>query len=137
MAIIRWDPFGEVENLFEEEMSLAPRRRPSWDIGVDMYQEDNNVIAEMNLPGFDKKTIDVSIEGDTLRITANKEEKKEKKEKQYYCKSIRRGSFDRTLRLPTEVNVNKTNADYSDGVLRISMPIKEKAKMGKVKVNVT
>ncbi len=102
-----------------------------------MYQEDNNVIAEMNLPGFDKKTIDVSIEGDTLRITANKEEKKEKKEKQYYCKSIRRGSFDRTLRLPTEVNVNKTNADYSDGVLRISMPIKEKAKMGKVKVNVT
>ncbi len=137
MALIRWDPFSGLEDILEEEMTLLPKQKLSWDFGVDMYESDHNIISEINLPGVDPKTIDISIEADIIRISAQKEELKEKKEKHYYCKSIRRGSFDRTLRLPTEVNVSKTKADYSDGVLTLTMPIKEKTKAGKVKVKLS
>lgn len=137
MRLIKWEPFQDMERLFDDNVSLFSFPKLSWDLAVDVYEDKENVIAEMNLPGINPDKVDVSIEGDYLRITGSRDEKEEKKDKNYYHKEIRHGSFERTIRLPVEVKKNGTEAEYKDGVLKITMSKKEEEKGEKVKIKVT
>jgi len=104
------------------------------DMAVDMYEDGNNIIAEMSVPGIDAEKIDVSVEGNYLRVTGRRDEEKEHKTKQFYSKEIHRGSFERALRLPAAVNEGKVVAEYKDGLLTVTLPKMEERKAGKVKV---
>lgn len=106
------------------------------DLAIDLYEENNNLVAEMNIPGISSEDIDIAIEGHLLRVSGSREEKKEKKEKNYYSKEIKYGSFERFVRLPFEVQSDKTSAHYQDGVLKIVMPKKSVTKAEKIKVSV-
>ena len=107
-----------------------------WDLAVDIYEDNGNVIAEMHVPAIDPEKVEISIEDDLLRVAGCREEKKEKKEKEYYHKEIRKGSFERIVRLPVEVEAKKSTASYTDGVLKVTMPKKKISKEGKIKVKV-
>ncbi len=133
MAIVKWEPFGEFDRFFND---LPTLRMPQGlgDMAVDLYEDGNNIIAEMSVPGIDADKIDVSVEGNYLRITGRREEEKEKKGKQFYSKEIHRGSFERAMRLPAPVNDGKVTAEYKDGVLTVTLPKLEERKGGKVKV---
>lgn len=124
MAIIRWEPFRDLEHIFEETLPQLPLSLSSvgWNLAVDVYEDGNNVIAKMNLPGVDSKNIDISVEDDTLQVIGSRQEEQETKEKHYYSREIRRGAFERTVRLPAKVEVGKAEAEYKDGVLRVMMP---------------
>jgi len=132
MAIIKWEPFGELDRFFDD------LHVPAWsglgDMAVDLYEDGNNIIVEMSVSGIEPEKVDVTVEGNYLRICGRREEEKEKKGKQFYSKEIRRGSFERTLRLPAPVNESKVSAEYKDGVLKATLPKIEKKKAGKVKV---
>ena len=127
MALVKWwDPFEEFD---------FPSIR-SRDLAIDMYEEGSNLIAKANLPGIDPEKIDISIENHLLRITGSREEKTEKKEKDYYYKEIKCGSFERCITLPYTVQADKTTAEYIKGVLKITMPKKKEAAAGKIKVSI-
>jgi len=132
MPIVKWEPFGEFDRFFDDLPSAGFGNMG--DMAVDLYEDGKNLIAEMNLPGIDAEKVDVSVEGNYLRITGRREEEKEKKAKQFYSKEIRRGSFERALRLPEPVNESKVTAEYQDGMLRVTLPKLEEKKSGKVKV---
>lgn len=136
MSIIRWEPFREMERFFEDDLSLIPSKlsRVGWDLAVDLYEEKDNFIAEMNLPGVDPDKIEITIEGDHLRITGERLEEMETREKNYYSKEIRRGSFERTVRLPGHVKAEGTEAEYEAGVLKVTLPKLERAEVKAVKV---
>lgn len=134
MAIVKWEPFGEFDRFFNELPSLGMQHAGFGDMAVDMYEDGSNLIAEMSVPGIEADKIDVSVEGNYLRVTGKREEEKEKKTKQFYSKEIHRGSFERALRLPAPVNEGKVTAEYKDGVLKITLPKMEEKKAGKVKV---
>jgi HSP20 family protein len=89
---------------------------------MDIYETDKNVVAEVNIPDFDPKKVDVSVEDNVLRVSGKMEEKKEEKEKGYWRKEIRKGSFERMMRLPVAVKENEVDAVYEKGVLKITMP---------------
>jgi HSP20 family protein len=133
MAIVKWEPFGELDRFFDEFPATGGLGHLG-DMAVDLYEDGNNIIAEMNLPGIEAEQVDVTVEGNYLRICGKREEEKEKKTKQFYSKEIRRGSFERALRLPTPVQEGKVTAEYKDGVLRVTLPKLEETKSGKVKV---
>lgn len=135
MALIKWEPFGEIDRFFED-LPSAVFPKMGWDLAVDIYEKDGNLMAEMNLPGVDPDKIDVSVEGNHLRISGSREESKEEKQKQYYSKEIRRGSFERLVRLPTEVQKDKVSAEYKNGELLVMMPKAVLSKQGKVPVKV-
>lgn len=135
MPIIKWEPFGELDRMFEDFPSVALPKM-GWDMAVDVFEEKGNVVAEMNLPGIDPEKINVSVENEYLRISGSREEEKETKEKHYYSKEIRRGSFERVVRLPQDVIKEKVEADYKNGVLRVTFPKAVGAPTGKVKVKV-
>jgi HSP20 family protein len=134
MAIVKWEPFGDLDRFFDE---FAPTNgRMGFDMAVDMYEDGNAIVAEMSVPGIDPDKLDITVEGQYLRVIGTREDEKEKKTKQFYSKEIRRGSFERALRLPEPVQESNIKAEYEGGVLKVVMPKLGDKKKGKVKVSV-
>ncbi len=134
MPYFKWEPLKDLEQFFEEGMSSFPRL--GGDLAANIYEEGDNVIAKVNIPGIDPEKVDVSVENDVLRITGSREEEKEVKDKKFYSKEIKQGSFERVLRLPVQVQHDKTDAEYKDGVLTVTMPKKEKTSSGKINIKI-
>ncbi len=138
MAIIKWtpmwDPFEEMNSALDKwpGAGLAQTFVPS----MDVYQTDNEVVAEMPLPGIDPENVEVSIENDVLTIEGRSEQKSEVDEKNYYRKEIRSGAFHRSVALPVSVNGDQAKAVYEDGVLKISVPKEERIKPKTVKIDI-
>lgn len=136
MSLIKWEPFEEFDKMFGNNLLAPLSSSLGWDLAVDMYEEKGNIVAEMNVPGLKADDIDVTVEDGFLRVSGSREETEEKKEKQYYRKEIRRGSFERSMRLSCDVEKDKVAADYKGGVLKITLPKAKKQTQKKVKVKV-
>lgn len=124
MSVSRWTPFHDVNRFFDDVLNMVPRNF-GLDLAIDLYQDDNNLIAEMSAPGIDINNTEVNVIDDILKIHGHREEKKEKQAKNFYSKEIHYGSFERNIRLPTSVIAEDTKANYHDGILKIIMPIKK------------
>ena len=139
MSLIKWEPFDEFDRLFRDFGSLTAlpqSSRVGFDLAADVYEDGTSLVVEMNLPGLKGDDIDVSAEDEHLRVAGRREEIQEKKEKSHYAKEIRRGSFERVIHLPSAVDTGAVDAVYKDGVLKVTMPKKEKSSDTKVKVKV-
>ncbi len=101
---------------------------------VDVIDRDDEVFVKAELPGIDKKDVEVTMSGNmiTIKGSSRKEEKEEKGE--YYRCEITQGVFSRSLSLPSEVNIDKSEAKFKDGVLELSLPKIERAKRRSIKV---
>lgn len=137
MSIIKWspffDPFEEMDRSFGSllpSMSGAQAFVPA----IDMYEDKDNVIVETQLAGIDPKEVEVSIENDVLVIKGESEKKSEVDDKNYYRKEIRRGSFYRSVHLPTHVEGDQAQAVAADGVLKITVPKRAEPKPKQIKI---
>ena len=138
MALMKWEPFQTFEKMFEDFplLPVLPTFKTGWDLAVDLYADKGNLVDEMNLPGVDPKELDITFQKGTLKVTGKKIEETELKEKEFYRKEIHRGVFEKIIQLPFEVQGEKTEAHYKDGVLKILMPMKEEVKKQTVKVQI-
>lgn len=134
MNIIQWKPLGEFDRVFDDRFSMG-FPKIGLDLAIDLYEEKGNVVAKMNLPGIHASELEVSVEDDMLTVIGSREEEQETDKKDYYSKEIRRGSFSRSVSLPSQVDAEKTTAEYKDGVLVVSMPIVKGEKKKSVRVN--
>ncbi|MBU0636679.1 MAG: Hsp20/alpha crystallin family protein [Patescibacteria group bacterium] len=138
MPIIKWAPFLEsfddMDKIFQD-LTLANYDTAGFVPAVDVYQDKDNVIVETQLAGIDPAKVDISIENDVLIIKGESEKKSEVEDKNYYRKEIKRGSFYRSLPLPSHVIGEKTSAETRNGVLKIVIPkaLETKPKMIKIK----
>lgn len=133
MQLTPWSAFGDFDRFLEE---FPSSQRTFSDLAVDLYEKDGSIIAEMSMPGIDAEKLDVSVEDHFLRVSGSSEETKEEKNKQYYRKEIRRGTFERAVRLPAPVEREKVTATYKDGLLIVTLPklSKDSGNAHKVKV---
>ena len=138
MALIKWTPFEELDRFFEDEFvpMIPTMKMREFRPEVDIYQDKDNVVVEMPLAGVDPKKIDISVEDNVLTVKGSMDEKKEVKEKDFYRKEIRRGTFERSLTLPVKVKGEKAQADFEGGMLKIVLPKKVAVKKKKVTVKV-
>lgn len=138
MSLVKWEPFDEFDRMFRDFGMLAPTRgsHVGFDLAVDVYEDGQNLVAEMNLPGLKGEEINVEVEQNHLRISGKREEVQEKKEKNHYAKEIRRGSFERVIPLPDQVAADKVEAEYEGGVLKVTMPKLTEKEDSKIKVKV-
>lgn len=144
MPIIPFRPWWDLERFFGEDwwpefpefprVTLPVLRAPR----MDIYEEDGNVVAEVELPGVDPKNIEVEVKDNVLKVEAKAEEKKEEKGKGYYRKELSRGYYKRAVPLPVEVVGEKADATYEGGILKVvvpkAKPTKEEKKEVKIKV---
>jgi len=101
---------------------------------VDVIEKEGEFLIKAELPGVDKKDINITITNNILTLEANmsKEEKEEKTE--YYRQEICRGSYRRTFELPAAVKESEAKASFKNGVLELTIPKTEKTKRSTIKV---
>ena len=85
-------------------------------------------MVSLAAPGLKKSDFKIEVEGNMLTISSEKEESKEEKETRYTRKEYSYTSFSRSFTLPEEVNKEKIDAVYEDGVLKLTLPKMEEAK---------
>jgi HSP20 family protein len=89
---------------------------------IDMSEDDKAYKISAELPGLDANDVDVSISGNTLVLKGEKRQEKEEKEKNYYFSERAYGTLQRTFELPPSIDRDKVSADFSKGVLTITLP---------------
>lgn len=138
MSLIKWTPFfQEFDDMDKEMESMLPSVRGSqfgFTPALDVYEDKDNLVVEAQLGGIDPEKVDVSIENNVLTIKGESEKKSEIDDKNYYRKEIRRGSFFRSISLPTKVDGDKAAAVNEDGVLKVSIPKMIEAKAKTIKI---
>jgi len=87
-----------------------------------MSEDEKAYKISAELPGIDAKDIEVSMSGDTLVLRGEKRQEKEEKDKNYHFSERAYGSFQRAFELPPSVDRDKVAADFSKGVLTITLP---------------
>ena len=144
-----WNPFEEMDKLFENYLSrgwMRPFSSPWTTEGeklapfsgkvpsVDVINRDGEIIVKAEMPGVDKKDLDISVTKNTVTIkgTTSQEEKEERGD--YYRCEMSRGSYSRTLRLPADINEDKVKAKYKDGILELTLKKLEETKRQTIKI---
>lgn len=126
--MIPYRPFWDIDRWFEDEGDFLPAMRAVSVPRVDVYEEGDDVVVKANLPGAKAEDINAEVDKDMLTIEAKTEEKKEEKDKNYYRREISSGYMKRTVALPVDVDEDKAEATFENGVLTIVIP---KQKPGK------
>jgi HSP20 family protein len=114
----------------QEDMDIG------WSPRLDVSETENGLEIVADLPGLEKKDIQVSLEDNLLTIKGEKKEEKESKDKKYHTIERRSGSFYRAVRLPLEVKKDKVEATFKDGVLTLRLPKskEEKRKVAQIEI---
>jgi len=138
MSLIKWAPFfPEFDDMEKSLESMLPAVRGNqfgFTPAVDMYEDKDNIVIETQLGGIDPDKVDISIENNVLSIKGESEKKSEVDEKNYYRKEIRRGSFYRSIPLPTKVDGDQATAVNEEGVLKITVPKAAEVKPKTIKI---
>jgi HSP20 family protein len=99
-----------------------------------MYETDDNVVVKTAIPGVSADDIEVSVSGDTLTIKAETTEEEEVKRENYLRRERRFGSYCRSVTLPGGLDTGGAEADYTDGILTLTIPKSEEVKPKSIKV---
>ena len=110
-----------LEDLFDDfdDMNVKPVN-----MKCDIYEKDGNYCIEMDLPGYDKKDIDINFDNKYLTITASKEEEEKDEEKNYIRRERSYGSYKRQFFLG-DINEEEIKAEFNNGILKVVVPKKE------------
>lgn len=98
---------------------------------LDVYEKGSQLIVKAELPGMDKKDINISVDNDVLTISGTRKIERELKKENYYHVERSYGSISRSIRLPEGVKEQDIKASYKDGVLTITLQKSEKVQHGK------
>jgi len=128
---------NEIFRIFEDPFGLASAASTlfeGWTPPVDVYEEKDKITVRAELPGMKKEDIEVTVVGDTLTITGERKQEQEKREGETYRSERYLGRFQRSITLPAEVDQNKIQATYKDGLLTVSLNKTEQAKRKQIEI---
>ncbi|ARB93288.1 Hsp20/alpha crystallin family protein [Legionella longbeachae] len=119
--------FGEFSDFFSpsrfkgweqfEQLNLAP--------SMDVVEDKDHFSIQLEMPGMDEKDIHLSITDNVLTISGEKSTSKKNKNKKYVSREISYGKYERSISLPSSVDVDKVKANFKKGMLWIQLPKKE------------
>ena len=101
---------------------------------MDLIDRDDEILIKAELPGVKKDDLDVTLTDDVLTIKASTQHEEEEEKGEYHRREISRGEFQRTLKLPENVDVDKAKTSFKDGVLELKIPKEKPAKRRTIKV---
>lgn len=142
MAIIRWQPWQEMETirrqmdrLFEEMTGLEQRETVQWKPAIELKDDENHILVRAAIPGVDAKNLDVRVTRDTVVIAGEKQAETKREEGGYFHSEFRYGKFQRVIPLPVAVQNDQVKADFTNGILTLTLPKVVEAQNKVVKVN--
>ena len=135
--LTRWEPVREMmtlreamDRLFDDAFTRPINLRDGGSSApaVDMYQTDDEVVVKAALPGFKADEVQINITGDVLSLRGELKREQEEKDKAWHIREHRWSSFERSVALPTQVQADRANADFENGILTITLPKAEEVK---------
>jgi HSP20 family protein len=147
----QWEPFErfrrEMDRLFEDfsgglfgRSSFEPMRRTEAAFrtmpAVDVAETDKAYEIKAELPGLDEKNIEVKVANGVLSIKGEKQEEREEKDKDYYRRERSFGSFERSFQLPDDIEQDKIDATFKNGVLSVVLPKSAEAQKQAKKIEI-
>lgn len=145
MALIRWEPFREVDNLQREmnrmfdSLSAANRGEnlgTSYMPAAEMQETADAIHLKLEVPGLEAKDLDVQVTAEAVSISGERKSETKTEEKGVTRSEFRYGRFQRVIPLPTRIQNDKVQAEYKNGVLTLTLPKAEAEKNKVVKVNI-
>jgi len=145
MSIVRYDPFRDLRTLQEEVNRLFTGNvarafddegiaRGSWSPNVDIYENKDQIVLEAELPGMNREDFDVSVENNIITLRGERHFEKKEDSDNYHRVERAYGSFTRSFTLPNTVSAEGASADYSNGVLRVTVPKREETKARRIEI---
>ncbi|HRQ04821.1 MAG TPA: Hsp20/alpha crystallin family protein [Nitrosomonas halophila] len=114
------------DNVFETEGQRLP--------SLDVIDRDNELLVRAELPGIEKKDLNISVTGNLLSIKAESSHEKKEEKGDYFRREISSFSFARSVMLPSTVDASRTTASLKNGVLEIMLPKMEVSKRRSIEV---
>lgn len=133
MHLVRWNPVSKMMNVnnhldrffnefFHPAGSHATQEDYQWNPATDVYEKDDAYVIKAELPGFDKKHINVDVKENILTIKGERSDNNEVKEDKVYRRERFQGKFQRAFVLPSTVESGKIEAEFTSGLLKITIP---------------
>ena len=144
MALIRWQPFQEIDTL-QREMNrlfddvLAPTNRRdngfAFVPAAELKETPEALHLKLEVPGLDAKDLNIEVTADSVSISGERQSEVKSEEKGIFRSEFRYGKFQRVIPLHTQVDNQKVQAEYKDGILTLTLPKLEDERRKVVKVN--
>lgn len=127
------------DRMFDEFCSMAPcaETEIGWEPRADVHETDDAYKVEFDLPGIDKNDVKVKFEENTLTVSGERKSETKSDENNYHRVERAYGSFCRSVRLPKNVNSQKINASFKNGVLEITLPKAEEVKPKEIEISIS
>jgi HSP20 family protein len=143
MNMIKYDPFRELRNLQDEMTRLfigaAPRGREemaggSWIPSVDIYEDQDRLVLEADLPGLKREDFDISVENNVITLKGERKFEKKVEGDNYHRVERSYGAFSRSFTLPQTVTPDGATAEFENGILHVTLPKREETKARKIEI---
>ena len=141
--LVPWRPLRELKremdrlwNEFFGRERLPEPFETEWMPALDVSETKEAVIVRADVPGIDPEDLEITISGNVLTIKGEKKQEHEEKGENFYRVERSYGSFVRSVQIPTEIETDKIEASYKNGVLKITLPKKAEAKGKQIPVKV-
>ena len=146
MAATRWDPLEglttlrkEMDRAFEDFFRGRPfqtRESGALEPAVDVSETPDTVVIKAQVPGVRREHLHLTITADTLTIKGEVQGEEEAKDRTFYQREIRHGSFYRAIPLPVAVRSEQAKARLQDGILEVTFPKSEQGKAKDIPIDV-
>lgn len=146
--LVRWEPMREMLSLREamdklfEESFVGPRWASIWPgdggatLAMDVYETGDALIVSAPVPGLKPEEVEITITGNTLTIKGETKAEQREEQGNYIRQEVHHGAFQRTMELPVEVQADKADAVFENGMLKLTLPKSEQVKPKSIKINV-
>ena len=137
MSLIRWDPFADMDTLFNRMMPTGFSRWPQlsgdngkieWAPSADISETDQEYVIRASLPAVKKDDVKVTVENGIITIKGDRKQQKEDKSEKYHRVESFYGTFERSFSLPENINSEAIRCESKDGVLTVHIPKMEAQK---------
>lgn len=144
MSIIKYDPFRELRSLQDEMNRLfmtnfsrgeeSDLMRGAWSPSVDIFENKDQIVLEAELAGMKPEEVEISIENNVLTLHGERRFEKKDEGDNFHRVERSYGSFTRSFTLPPTVQSENANAEFENGVLRLTLAKREEAKPRRIEI---
>jgi HSP20 family protein len=146
MSIVRYDPFRDLRTLQEEVNRLFSSNltrgfgeegigRGAWNPSVDIFENKDQIVLEAELPGMKQDDFELTVENNVITLRGERQFEKKEESDNYHRVERSYGSFTRSFTLPQTVSAEGATAEYTNGVLRVTLPKREETKARRIQIN--
>lgn len=142
MRLVRWQPFSEMESLrrqmdqmFDELAGVNRQSSTAWIPAIEIQDREDSLVLRAEIPGVEAKNLDIQVAREAVAISGEHRYENKAQEQGFFRTELRYGSFERTIPLPVAVENNQVQAEFKDGILKLTLPKAQEARHKVVKIN--